>query len=159
MAPKSSLRRLCLFRPQNQSMSQRCGFFNVPSWVMEFKPGADWVRAAKKRQSWAPRWMWGGSQRHLPSSLACDSWEARGHWKVDTETHSQLSVQFLATSEPSSHMERVLIHSTSATCGRQPLARNQTEWERQKPPWHLQADGPLEEPVLDLELHLQINFH
>lgn len=146
MAPKSSLRHLCLFRPQNQSMSQRCGFFNVPSWVMEFKPGLT---------------GWGGGSNGSPGHCVnrvrgicppplCVSWEARGNWRVDTERHSQVSVQVLATLEPSSLMERVLIHWISATCGSQPLARNHTVNEKTKAYLtSLQAKGPLEEPGLD----------
>lgn len=104
---------------------------------------------------------WGGGSNGSPGHRAnrvrgiCpppwrESWEARGNWRADTERHSQVSVQVLAALEPSSHMERVLIHWISATCGSQPLARNHTVNEKAKAYLtSLQAKGPLEEPGLD----------
>lgn len=136
MAPKSSLRRLCLFRPQNQSMSQRCGFFNVPSWVMEFKPGAGWVGEVKE---YSPghcsgcKWVQSGPRALLGSVIPGEP----GVLNSGHQMCSQVSLQ-LAMLGPNSHVERVLICLTSATCGRVSLwSKTKLRVKEIKPLWHL----------------------
>lgn len=153
MAPKSSLRRLCLFRPQNQSMSQRCGFFNVPSWVMEFKPGTDWVRGWRNvSPGHSTAWAGVASVRGTCPPPWLVTPEEPGGTEGWIQMHSKLSMQFLSTSESNAPMERALLHSTSATCGesdfgQKPLTSSNDRWTFRR-------------TVLDLwGLHIQINFH
>lgn len=86
-----------------------------------------------------------------PSPSECDSRGARGYRRVDTDMCSRLSMQFLATWGPDSHVESPGSLDISHLWKSQPLVRNQTENGRWKPHWHLlKAGGTSGEPVLYL---------
>lgn len=162
MAPKSSVRRLGLSRPQNQSMSQRCGFFNVPSWVMAFQPGlTGWV-GSRDGSPGLGAGCEGDDQGHVSSSWRGTPEEPRGCWWMDNETCFQQSMHFLPMLEPNSHVGRVLIPLTSDTCGRIGLwaGTKPRVWERKasdifcKGWWAVRRTRPW-----SVGLQIQINFH
>lgn len=133
MAPKSSLRRLCLFRPQNQNMSQRCGFFNVPSWVMEFKLGlTGWVGWRDGRPGHGAD---GEGVQSGTLALLLGMWRLRsqrilkgGYQNALPATHAALGFfrAKFTCGESSASLD------VSHLWRRQPLARNQTKNEESK---------------------------
>lgn len=136
------------------------GFSNVPSWVMEFKPGVNWSECVKGLLSQARRWTGLGA-----GATACllAAWPLlRSGEALNWGYQSVFLTLQLALGSGRVNFTLWVLGPDSP--GLSQLVRRQNWYLVREQPetakMEVTVASPLERPVLaPLELHIQINFH